>query len=258
MIFEYFIVLLLGLAFGSFSNVLINRLPSNKNIITPSCCPHCLTNIKYYDNIPIISYLFLRGHSRCCNKQISLQYPVIEAVVAILALLVFRYSELSLNTVMIFLLMMVLIIIFMTDFKEYIIPNSITYPMALIGLCLSIAQLNPFGTFQIDSLMGGIISGVLFFSLSKLFLILKKKEGLGMGDVKMISMLGFWLGLELIIMIIVLSSILGIIVGITLILIKKIEASQYLPYGCFISAAALIAIYLRLIFNFSYINFFLL
>ena len=253
MIFEYFVIILLGLTFGSFSNVLINRLPLGISIITPSQCPQCNANIKFYDNIPIIAYLFLKAQSRCCQKKISAQYPLIEIIVALLALLSFSYYGVSIATAMIFLLSTSLVILFMTDFKEYIIPNSITYPLAAIGLFLSLLELNPLGTFRLDSLMGGALSGLLFFIISKTYFYLKKRDGLGLGDVKMIAMLGFWLGVEAILMIIIVSSVLGIIVGLSLIAVKKIEAQEYLPYGCFISIAALIIIFLKLELGFKYL-----
>jgi len=252
-IFEYFIVTLLGLAFGSFSNVLINRLPLGLSIITPSHCPQCKTNIKFYDNIPVLAYLLLKGQSRCCQKPISVQYPLIEILIALLAVASFSYYGFIMATFTIFLLATSLVILFMTDFKEYIIPNSITYPLAAIGLLLSVLELNPLGTLTVDSLVGGIASGLLFFLISKAYFYLKKRDGLGLGDVKMIAMLGFWLGVEAILMIIIVSSILGIIVGLSLIVAKKIEAQEYLPYGCFISIATLIIIFLKLEFGLRYL-----
>ena len=254
-LFEYIIVVLLGLSFGSFANVLINRLPLGVSIVTPSQCPQCNTNIKYYDNIPVFAYFFLLGQSRCCNKKISIQYPIIEIVATSIALLSFSYSGFSFDTVFIFLLSLVLIILFMTDKKEYVLPNSITYPTAAIGLVLSILNVNPFETLFLDSLLGGCISGLFFLSISKLYLYLKDREGLGLGDVKMISMLGFWLGIESILFIIIVSSLLGIFIGVGLIISHKIKAQEYLPYGCFISIAALIVILLKLKLNFSFINF---
>jgi len=251
MIFEYFIVALLGLAFGSFSNVLINRLPLGMSIMTPSQCPHCKINIKFYDNIPLLGYLFLRGQSRCCQKKISVQYPLIEILIMCLAVISFSYYNLSIGSVAIFLLFVSLVILFTTDYKEYIIPNSITYPLAIIGLSLSTLELNPLGTLAIDSLLGGVISGSLFFTVSKIYLYLRKREGLGLGDVKMISMIGFWLGIESVIFIIIISSVLGIFVGLILVASNKINTKDYLPYGCFISIATLILIFLKLEFNLS-------
>jgi len=252
-IFEYVIVTLLGLTFGSFSNVLINRLPLGLTIMTPSQCPRCNTNIKFYDNIPVLGYLLLKGQSRCCQKPISVQYPLIEILIALIAVTSFSYYGVTIATFTIFLLATSLVILFMTDFKEYIIPNTITYPLAVIGLSLSVLELNPLNTFVVDSLVGGIASGLLFFIISKAYFYLKNRDGLGLGDVKMIAMLGFWLGVEAILMIIIVSSILGIIVGLSLIAAKKIEAQEYLPYGCFISIAALIVIFLKLEFGLRYL-----
>lgn len=249
--FDYFIVAILGLSFGSFANVCINRLPSDFNIISPSRCQFCKTPIKYLDNVPVFSYLLLKGVSRCCNKMISLQYPIVEFLVMIFALLSYYFLGRSLDTFLLFIFVLSLIIIFVTDYKEFIIPNLITYFMMILGIIFSFLHLNPVNILIIDSLLGGFISGLIFFSISKIFLLVRKKEGLGMGDVKMIAMIGFWLGLELTLMVIVLSSILGIIFSLTLVSLKRMNFSQYIPYGCFISISTAFITYLNLALSYS-------
>ena len=249
--FDFLIVALLGLSFGSFANVCINRLPYEFDIISPSRCPLCKTNINYYDNIPLLSYILLKGFARCCGKGISIQYPIIELVVMFFALSIYLYLGISLDAILLFIFTLSLIIIFVTDFKEYIIPNSITYLFIIIGIVVTFIEVNPFNILIIDSLLGGIISGVSFYTISKLFLIIRKKEGLGMGDVKLISMIGFWIGLEISLLVIVLSSFLGLIVAVFLIMLKKIKYQQYLPYGCFISVATLVMGYVKISTNFN-------
>lgn len=244
--FEHIIILLLGLSFGSFANVCINRLPKNDSIMTSSRCQHCGKPIPYYDNIPIFSYLILRGNSRCCKKEISVQYPIIELVIALLSLLIFKHFNFTPDSLLVFIFCFSLVVIFMTDFKEFIIPNAITYPIIILGIVINILNINPFDLNLLDSLIGGIFSAFLFFIISKVFLIVRKKEGLGMGDVKLIAMIGFWIGIQSVLIIIIISSLVGAIFGFIMVGFKKLQIADYLPYGCFISMAAGFVIYLDL------------
>ena len=251
MVLEYVIVILLGLSFGSFANVCINRLPKGNSILFSSRCEYCQSNIRSYDNIPVLSFLFLKGLSRCCNKKISIQYPLIELITAILLFVIFLNFGISTSSVLIFVFLFSLLLIFMTDFKEYIIPNAITYPFAALALIITFFEINPFGISLLNSILGGVIPGILFFLISKGFLVLRKKEGLGMGDVKMIAMVGFWVGMQSTLIVIVISSLAGILWGVILIVFKYLKASQYLPYGCFISIASVLVTYLDLWLKFN-------
>ena len=245
MFFEYFIVFLLGLTFGSFGNVCIYRLPVNKSLIPPSHCRNCEIPIKYSDNIPVISYFLLKGESRCCKQRISIQYPIIEVLTSLIAIWIYVHGGISLNSIYLFILLFSLLIIFMTDFNEFIIPNSITYTVGVLGILIALFHLNPFYVSIVDSLLGGVISGGIFFSISKFYHSYKKKEGLGMGDIKMISMLGFWLGIESTMLVIISSSLVGSIIGIVLIVTNKLKSDEYIPFGCFISVAAGLIIFLQ-------------
>ena len=249
--FDYLVVILFGLSFGSFANVCINRLPSELSIIPPSRCPNCETRIKYFDNIPILSYLLLNGKSRCCKKKISLQYPIIEFLVMILGIAIYYHFGKSLDSILLFFFILSLVIIFGTDLKEFIIPNPITYLMIILGIVISYFKINPLDILIIDSLLGGITSGLMFYTISKIFLFVKKKEGLGIGDIKMISMVGFWIGLEFTFIVIVLSSLLGLMFALLLVAFKKMDFQQYIPYGCFISISTVIIVYLNLALNFN-------
>ena len=249
MIIEYFLVVLISLCFGSFANVCIYRLPLNKTILTFSFCPHCSNKIPFYNNIPIFSYLFLRGKASCCQKKISAQYPFVETIVGAIGLFVFMYSGYSLNTILLFIFFVSLVILFFTDFQNYIIPNNISYPIAFVGLLISLLNINPFGIDIVASLLGGTIGGLILFFTSKIYLFIRKKEGMGMGDVKIITMIGCWLGIESIVIIIIISSLLGSLVGIGLVLMKRIEPQQYIPYGCFISVSAGLICFLDLFYQ---------
>ena len=253
--FDYLVVILLGLSFGSFANVCINRLPYQISIIPPSRCPNCKSKIQYFDNIPILSYFILSGISRCCNKKISLQYPIVEFVIMLFGIVIFYYLGRSLDSIFIFIFILSLIIIFVTDLKDFIIPNIISYLMIILGIILSFLKINPLNTLATDSLIGGIISGLIFYTISKIFIIIRKKEGLGMGDVKMISMVGFWVGLESILIIITLSSILGLIFAFSFVAFKKIDFSQYIPFGCFISIGTIITVYIKIVLQLNFYSF---
>lgn len=239
--FEIFIIFIFGLSLGSFSNVCIYRLPLNKSLISPSsACPLCNKKIKHIHNIPIFSYLVLRGQSSCCDKRISLHYPLVELFTGFAAVYFFIINGYTLESFFSTLFIMGLVILFFTDLEHYIIPNEITYSFSILAIIISAVNINPFYISLSNSLMGGIISGLLLYMTSKIYFLIRKREGMGMGDVKMIAMIGFWMGLPTTIMIIIASSILGSIVGIVLILFKKIKSNQLIPYGSFLSLTSIL------------------
>ena len=244
--FDYTILILLGLSIGSFANVCALRIPINLSLFKFSECPHCNSSIKFYDNIPLLSYLFLRGKARCCGKSISLQYPIIEFFSMLLILLIFNKYGFSIDTIIIYYLMISLLIIFITDYKFFIIPDLISIPLIFLGVILSFLNLNPLNISVLDSIIAGSAAAILFFIISKSFFYLKKRDGLGYGDIKLIAALGFWTGVESTLIIVISSSILGVIFGSILILSKRIGRTDYLPYGCFIVCSSLVVVYLVL------------
>ena len=254
---ELIIIFFLGLSFGSFANVCSLRLPLDKSILFNSHCPICASSIKPYDNIPLISYFLLKGVSRCCKKKISLQYPIIELVSALLLILIFLKFGIHFETIFLFAFLLCLLIIFVSDLKFFIIPNEITYFLVMLGIISIIFDFNPFKTGVYESLIAGSFAFFTFFLISKLFLYIKKKEGLGFGDVKIIGAIGIWLGIEATLIVIIYSSLLGILVGTAMIMSRKIEKGDYLPYGCFITASVFIVTYQTIWLNFNLFNFIL-
>ena len=244
--FEYIILILLGLSIGSFANVCALRIPINLSLLKFSQCPHCNSAIKFYDNIPILSYLLLRGSTRCCGKSISLQYPSIEFLSMLMVLLIFNKYGFSFDALLIYYFMISLLIIFITDYKFFIIPDLISIPLIFLGVILSFLNLNPLNISVLDSIIAGSAAAILFFIISKSFFYLKKRDGLGYGDIKLIAALGFWTGVESTLIIVISSSILGVIFGSILILSKRIGRTDYLPYGCFIVCSSLVVVYLVL------------
>ena len=249
---EIIIIFIFGLSLGSFSNVCIYRLPLSKSLISPiSFCPHCNEKIKYVYNIPIISYLFLKGKSSCCLKKISLHYPLVEFFIGIAAVCFFIMDGYTLATLFSLMFIMGLVILLVTDLEHYIIPNEVTYILSILGIIISILGINPLLLHYLDSLMGGIISGALLYLTSKIYFLVRKKEGMGMGDVKMIAMIGFWMGLPTTVIIIILSSMLGSLVGIGLILFRKMDHNQLIPFGSFLSLTTIL-LWIYNIFSYFY------
>jgi leader peptidase (prepilin peptidase)/N-methyltransferase len=148
-----------------------------------------------------------------------------------------------------------LVILFVTDLEHYIIPNAVTYSLSALAIILSLLHIHPLLLNDLLScLIGGIVPGLLLYLTSKIYLWIRKKEGMGMGDVKMIAMIGFWMGLPTTIMIIILSSILGSLVGISLILFKKMDRNKLIPFGSFLSLTTIILLIYMIFFNFYKID----
>ncbi len=254
--FEVILIFIIGLSFGSFANVCIYRLPLDKSIIPSSACPHCNEKIKHMHNIPVLSFLFLKGLSFCCHKKISPHYPLVEITIGMAAAFLFIDQGYSWTFILSLVFYMALIILLVTDIQRYIIPNTVSYSVAVIGIISSLLHISPFATEIIDSLIGGAASGLLLILTSKVYFYVRKKEGMGMGDVKMIAMIGFWMGLQATVVIIILSAILGSLAGITLILFKKIHREQYIPYGSFLSLSTLLIWFIGVYFKINFVHYF--
>ena len=232
---EIIIVFIFGLSLGSFSNVCIYRLPLSKSLISPlSSCPHCNAKIKYVHNIPIISYLLLKGKSSCCHKKISLHYPLVEFFIGITAVCFFIMDGFTFEAFFSLLFIMGLVILFVTDLEHYIIPNAVTYSLSALAIIISILRINPWLLHYLDSLIGGIVSGALLYLTSKIYFWVRKKEGMGMGDIKLLGALGLWLGWQSLFFIIIVSSLLGIAGGLSAVLLSKMQMQGRIPYGCFL------------------------
>ena len=228
---DFIFVLLLGLLWGSFANVCIVRLPENKGVISGrSSCPKCKKKISWYDNIPVISYMLLRGKCRICNKEISTQYLIVELLIALFFFIEYFYFGLTLTTVLLFILTLALIIIFFIDLKHFIIPDVVTFPLMIIGFLKSFdPNLNEIFPNYINSLIGGcfgygVIWGIIFF-----YKKFKNKEGMGLGDAKLLAVVGFWFGLDSIPFVIFLSSVIALLVVLPDLIRKKKKCLHKFP-----------------------------
>jgi len=237
-------VFIIGLCIGSFLNVCIYRLPrENINVGNPkrSMCPNCGTQLHYWENIPLISYLFLLGKCRTCRKGISPRYPIVELISACFALASLLKFGFTITGLIYYLLLITLVVITFIDLDFQIIPNIISLPGIIIGFLASFYLSEP--GVQ-DSLLGILVGGGAFYSIAYIFVKIRGIEGMGMGDVKLLAMLGAFLGLKGVMFIIFISSILGTITGIMVMLkTRSFSFKQKIPFGPFLSIAAMIYIF---------------
>jgi leader peptidase (prepilin peptidase) / N-methyltransferase len=255
---------LLGLVIGSFLNVCIYRIPLGKSIVFPgSGCPACGAPIRPYDNIPILSFLMLRGKCRSCGKPISLQYPIVELLSGLAFFFCAQTWQFGTPTYVNSLFLSLIIVLIFTDYHHQILPNVLTLPGAVAGFLLSPFQATEFYidtlSFRlasqigfedsrlvlswIGSLLGAIIGSGALLGVAFFYERIRKRQGLGMGDVKMMAMVGAFLGFRLNILIIFLGSFSGLLVGIYLILFRKMNLQTKLAFGVFLGAAAAFSLF---------------
>lgn len=233
---------------GSFLNVVIYRLETKESIIKGrSHCLECGVVLKWYDNIPLLSFIFLRGRCRFCGQKISWQYPIVEIATASLFLLIFNFKFLIFKQFLIFnfidliylwFIASVLIIIFAYDLKHYIIPDKIVYPAIVVsGIWYLVSGILIRNTkYELrDTILGAVLTALFFF----LIVLITKGKGMGLGDVKLAFLMGLALGWPSILIALFLSFMSGAIVGIGLIAVGKKGLKSQIPFGPFLSASAI-------------------
>ena len=261
--FFYTVIIFLGLCVGSFLNVVIYRLPimlekewtqqcheflehdiatdntEKFNLSYPaSSCPQCNHKIRFWENIPVISYLLLRGKCSNCKTHISFQYPLIEIITAILSVVVAYHFAATLQTLAALLLTWSLIALSLIDAKKQILPDNITQPLLWLGIIVNLSALF---TPTVSSIIGAIAGYLILWSIYHLFKLLTGKEGMGYGDFKLLAVLGAWMGWEMLPLIIVLSSVVGAVIGIIMVVFKKHDKSIPIPFGPYLAIAGWIA-----------------
>ena len=233
-----FLVALLGLAVGSFLNVCIHRLPRGDSIVAPrSRCPACRRPIRWFDNVPVVAYLVLRGRCRACRAPISPVYPLVEVFTAGLFLIQFQALGLQPLLVPRLLFTAAMIVLFVVDLRHRALPNAVTLPGIAVGLVCAIG-LEP-GWF--DALLGAVGGGGLLLGIAKVYARIRGREGLGMGDVKMLAMIGAFLGLPLAFVVLAWASLLGAAAGIGMMRFRGVGWQYALPLGSFLAVAAVAA-----------------
>jgi leader peptidase (prepilin peptidase)/N-methyltransferase len=232
------LVALLGLMLGSFMNVCIYRLPRGLSPVRPrSSCPSCGHILSWYENVPVVSYLVLRGRCRACRAWISPMYPIVEFITGAVFLAGYVWYGPTPLLIVRLVFAWAMIALFVIDLQHKILPNVITLPGIVVGVLANALA----GPGWVASLIGAAVGAGILFAIAEVYYRVRHEEGLGMGDVKMLGMIGAFLGWKLVLVTLVLSSFLGSIVGIGVLIAKKESLKYALPFGTFLAAGALVA-----------------
>jgi leader peptidase (prepilin peptidase) / N-methyltransferase len=251
-----------GLIIGSFLNVCISRLPHGKSVVTPSSrCPKCGNPIKPYDNIPVLSYILLRGKCRACHARISPLYPIVELTTGMLFAACYVAFGNSVSTLKWAVFSAILVVLIFTDWKERLLPDIVNFSGLGIALLLSVfvppndgaARWIANHIFEIpppapilsfvDALIGAAVGGGILWIVGEGYFRLRGREGMGFGDVKMMLMCGAFLGLRRTVLTILAGSVLGALLGSLFILASRKRSDYELPFGTFLGVAALLVVF---------------
>jgi leader peptidase (prepilin peptidase)/N-methyltransferase len=251
-----------GLIIGSFLNVCILRLPEGKSIVLPaSGCPKCAAKIRPYDNIPLFSWLILRGKCRSCRAPISPMYPLVEFLTGLLFLCCYLAFGLTIEALKWATFAALLIVLVFTDFRERVLPDVINFVGFGLGLLLSLFTPSPDGTALwlssrwfafappapvlslIDALLGAALGAGVLWLIAEAYFRLRGKEGMGFGDVKMMWMAGAFLGWKRTLLTMLVGSLIGSFLGIAFILARRTDSEYELPFGSFLGMAALLVVF---------------
>ncbi len=232
-----FWIFAVGAAVGSFLNVCIVRLPRKLSLVKPgSHCPHCQSPIRFYDNIPLLSYLVLRGKCRNCKARISARYFLVEGLSGLMALALFKTFGLSPEFLVYFIFFSALLVIIFIDLDTWTIPDVITLPGVVAGVAASflLPHLNLW-----QSLLGLLTGGGVLFLVAMGYQLLRKREGMGGGDIKLLAMIGAFLGLPGVIYTLLASSLAGSLAGVLMMFKDKSGGATRIPFGPFLALAAM-------------------
>ena len=244
----FIIFFVLGCIWGSFSNVCIHRIPADKSVIfTRSFCPNCKKTIKWSDNIPLISFLLLKRKCRNCDYKISYQYFIVELITAISFTFIYYFYGLSITSLLLIILTIFFIIIFFIDLRHFIIPNTLTFPLMFIGFVKSFdPNLNNFlFPNYINSLIGGIAGYLIIWLIIFAYKKIRNKEGMGLGDAKLLSAIGFWFGWYSIPFVLFLSSIIALGIALPSLIKKSKSLSSQIPFGPYIILGITLYIFIK-------------
>jgi leader peptidase (prepilin peptidase)/N-methyltransferase len=229
------IAALLGAMIGSFLNVCVYRLPLGRSVVRPgSACGSCGHQLAWFENIPLASYVVLRGSCRVCRAPISIRYPLIETLTAAMFVAAWSYYGPGVLLVSRLVLGCALIALFAIDLEHQLLPNAITIPGIFIGFAFSLIT----EPGWLDSLLGIAIGGGALWAIAEGYYRLRHEEGLGMGDVKMLAMIGAFVGWRLTILTLMVASFAGSLVGLFLVLSRRGSMKYALPFGTFLALGA--------------------
>ena len=230
---DYFVAFVLGLIVGSFLNVCIYRIPKGKSVVTPpSSCPSCGGRIKWYDNVPLLSYFLLKGRCRYCGERIPLRYPLVELLTAVLTLGVVWRFGFSLSALYYLLLTYVLVVISFIDLDTMLVPVKLCYFTMLAGILFSffIPEVSLKG-----SVLGASFGAGLILFIIETYAVFTGKEGMGYGDANIMAVVGAFVGWQKVLLALFIASFVGSLVGISYILLKGKNLKAAIPFGPFLS-----------------------
>ena len=231
-------ITLFGLCIGSFLNVCAYRLPLGESVVHPrSRCTSCGRMLSWFDNLPVASWVALRGRCRTCGEPVSWMYPAVEIVTALVFAVTYLTYGLTLLSVVRVIFACALIVLFVTDLQHKILPNVITLPGIVVGFVCSVFL--PPG--WVSSLIGIVVGGGVLFAIAEVYYRVRGQEGLGMGDVKLLGMIGAFLGWKLVLLTLVFASFTGSLAGGVLIASGRGGMKYALPFGTFLAVGALFA-----------------
>jgi leader peptidase (prepilin peptidase)/N-methyltransferase len=242
------VAFLVGCIFGSFYNVVIHRLPSGQSIVRPpSHCPACGSAIAAYDNIPLLSYLLLGGKCRHCNAPISLRYPLVEGLSGLVALLLSRRYGLHPQLAIEFVFCSLLLVIAMIDLDTGLIPDTLSLPGIALGFIFSFFTPR---LSWLDSLLGIVLGGGIFYLIAAGYTLIRRKDGLGGGDIKLLGMIGAFIGWPGVAFTILASSVSGMIIALPMMWRSGKGLGASVPFGPFLAFGAVLYIFFgRLIYQ---------
>ena len=224
-----------GAVAGSFLNVCIYRLPLGKSVVWPaSACPHCGRLLSWYENIPIVSWAVLRGRCRTCGAPIGVRYPIIEGMTAAMFGFAFWYYGPSALLASRLVFGCALMVLFAIDLEHHLLPNAITLPGIAVGFVFSFFT----EPGWMSSLIGVLLGGGVLLGVAEVYYRIRHEEGLGMGDVKMLAMVGAFIGWKLTLLTLMMASFSGTIIGLILIITKRGGLKYALPFGTFLALGA--------------------
>ncbi len=227
------LVFILGAVLGSFLNVVIYRLPRKESLLTPgSRCPQCRTPIKPWDNVPLLSFVLLRGRCRACHRPIGWRYPVVELATALIVTLLWTHTDTILTFAAATIFTLILLAIFFIDLDHQIVPNALSYPGLVLGLLLAIPQ-----DRFVDALLTAAGAGAFF-----LLIAIVSRGGMGGGDIKLAAMMGAFLGWPAIAVALLLAFTLGAVAGVALIALRLRTRKDPIPFGPALAVGGMIAL----------------
>lgn len=237
----YVFFFVLGAIFGSFGNVIIYRLPREESVVKPrSYCYSCKTPIKWYDNIPILSWFILRGKCRHCGAKFSFRYPLVEIITGVLFALSYHYAGISWNLLEYLIFIFGLVVCTFIDLDHMILPDEFTLSGIVIGLVG--AALNPQREF-LDALFGVLMGGGFLWGMAYVYYLMTKNEGMGGGDIKLLAWIGALLGWKAIPFVIMSSAIIGSVVGLIAARQQKAGLKTVIPFGPYLALGAVIYLF---------------